>query len=436
VLYLRGPEPLNDLEVLIQHGVDPHNVWAVESDPQTAQHAVRALQASGLPIKFYPGALSELFELCGGDFDMVYIDSCAPFGAGSPNTLGTLLHLFKHQRLSPLAALITTYAELPTPIPTEYASVMSAYFRVRYNAVPRALFEADLDPEWLQHSDEELIAEISRHHEPYYSDFVTRLTSDLARSLIPMCRALALPGVIRSHMERRESRDGILARAEHGRDARPGTDMDEWIRTVGDFALNPSGYPLLSFLKMIETRSPNSAIWQQLRQVKLGSLSLLDSTRYGSLLDHVFEGHWHALGEELLQAIRIGWFDRDNHFSCDAALPNLMVNSFLGIWGQPAFVNPRVSHRLKYKAKETTMYTDMLVLDRCRSFFDWFPTMQVAPSRFRSPGFQVLARCILDRIGWADWNCDSHPFRGSAVAGMGDTQCAEPLRFGPRECIS
>jgi hypothetical protein len=64
------------------------------------------------------------------------------------------------------------------------------------------------------------------------------------------------------------------------------------------------------------------------------------------------------------------------------------------------------------------MFTDLFVLDQCRYHFDWFPTIPQAPDRFRSHAFQVLARCLLDRIWSSDRSPDAHPFRGSSVAGF------------------
>lgn len=64
------------------------------------------------------------------------------------------------------------------------------------------------------------------------------------------------------------------------------------------------------------------------------------------------------------------------------------------------------------------MFTDLCVLDQCRYYYDWFPTVPQVPSRFGSHAFQILARCLLDRIWASDQSPDTHPFRGSSVAGF------------------
>lgn len=118
------------------------------------------------------------------------------------------------------------------------------------------------------------------------------------------------------------------------------------------------------------------------------------------------------------------------------SLANLLINSLLGFYGRLASPNPRESLRLKYQAKETEMFTDLSVFDECRYYYDWFPTVEQSPSRFESIAFQVLARCILDRIERSDWKSDSHPFRGAAVAGRDEVPEAKWYNFKPRQTVT
>lgn len=109
ILYLCGPEPLNDLEVLVSLGVSANNIWAVEGDKAIAARAVGEL-ASKFPIKLYQGSLQEFFDVVPQQFDIVYFDACGPLGGGKPATLPVLRELFANQRLAPLSVLITNFA--------------------------------------------------------------------------------------------------------------------------------------------------------------------------------------------------------------------------------------------------------------------------------------------------------------------------------------
>lgn len=435
VLFLCGPEPQNDLQVLLDKGVDPHNVWAVESDPEEFQRATEELLRSGLPVKIYPGDLAGFLEFNSEIFDIIYLDGCSPFASGHPNSLFTLIQLFKHQRIAPLGVLITTFAELNDSLLNWYVDVLAAFFRYRYNDVPKILFETGLDPAVCEHDDEALRRAIRTTPVPYYSDFITRFISDLARSIVPNCRAFAFAGIERTHLAASSKRAEVLKAALKTPSLGPHTTMHDLAFGIGDFLRNPSGYPILSFLRTLQDRSTEAPLWKQLAQVRLGSRSLIEGAQYAALLENCTEGHWEALGSVLLDVLRQGWFDKNLGLSCDAPFPNLMVNSFLGIHGAPAFPSPTSSLRFRYVAKKTPMYTDLLVLDRCRSYYDWFPTAHVANARFESIGFQLVARCILDRIGWADWHAKSHPFRGAAMAGMGAIIHAKPVTFGPRVVV-
>jgi len=132
-------------------------------------------------------------------------------------------------------------------------------------------------------------------------------------------------------------------------------------------------------------------------------------------------------------AVGTSWFDRTARLTCDLPLPNLIVNSLLGIYGRPWFVNPRLSDRVSYRAKTRRMYCDLFVLDQCRSYFDWFPTVDLCPTRFQSTPFQIVARSILDRIGRHNFSPDIHPFRGAAVLSFSEHEVAGCYRFKDRE---
>lgn len=139
------------------------------------------------------------------------------------------------------------------------------------------------------------------------------------------------------------------------------------------------------------------------------------------------------LSAEFRKAIRMPWFDAEGRFTCDVALPNLIVNALVGVYGVPSIVNTRKSQRLRYTAKTNEMFCDLFVFDQCRYFFDWLPTLETFESRFKSVPFQVLMRCIMDRIGRHNHNCDIHTFRGAAVADSNEIPSAGFFNFSDRE---
>lgn len=339
--------------------------------------------------------------------------------------------------------MITNFA-FTDELAERLSRVMTAYFRYRYRDQPDVFNESGLDPEICQHESEQLASFVANNLTGFYTDFVTRFLVDLGRYWIPNCRALATRAVAEQYLANNRARRDSLAAAElyppdpcqasEGR--RSAEDVIDWARQAGDLVLSPSSYPVYSFYRCLKSEKPPDPLTDQLGNLKIAGQEIGKFLGYASLMDHVLEGHWKLLSQSLLRALALSWFDQKHPFSCDAPLPNLLINSLLGIYGRPAFPNPRHCIRLKYRAKQTDMFADLLVLDQCRYYYDWFPTVEQSPARFESVAFQVLARCILDRIERADWKSDSHPFRGAAVASAGEIPVAKWYNFAPREVVS
>jgi hypothetical protein len=61
VLYLCGPEPQNDLRVLLELGIIPQNIWAIESNSALYGAAAEQLKHDGLYIRIHHGSLKTFF---------------------------------------------------------------------------------------------------------------------------------------------------------------------------------------------------------------------------------------------------------------------------------------------------------------------------------------------------------------------------------------
>ncbi len=257
--------------------------------------------------------------------------------------LGPITTLLKEVRLKPLSVLVTNVSRVPDKYQKEYAAVLSAFFRFRYNDLPKVFWEAGhLDPEECKYEDAELQKYIEERFEPFYSEFVTRFVVDLARFWIPNCRALSLKAVSEYYLadsakiaEYLERAKGVPVSAKTLRD---------FVQNIGDIALSPSSYPVYSFYEDLKSRKHEFLAQLESLQINGEKIDLLLGP--ASLLDGVFDGHWEAISPAMRKAIALSWFDYRAPFSCDAPLPNLMVNSLLGIYGHPYFVNCRTSSRL------------------------------------------------------------------------------------------
>ena len=81
--YLGGNNPVNDLQVLVDNGVLPQNVWAVQNDSETFESAREDNRESRLRnVRLFKGDILNFLKDYEGNFDIVYLDACARLGTG------------------------------------------------------------------------------------------------------------------------------------------------------------------------------------------------------------------------------------------------------------------------------------------------------------------------------------------------------------------
>lgn len=135
VLYLCGPEPRNDLDILLSLGVMQQNIWAIESEQRIYRQAVEQLAQSESFIRIHHGSLEAFFDTINERFDVVYIDACGPLPGGQPSTLRGPLLMFHRERLAPLGVLITNFSRPSDERQEEFENLLSCFFHARSREV-------------------------------------------------------------------------------------------------------------------------------------------------------------------------------------------------------------------------------------------------------------------------------------------------------------
>ncbi len=430
VLYLCGPSPANDLRVLLDHGINVHNVWAVTGSTD-GKAAHKQLSEFNLALKIHEGSLAEFFTIYNEVFDLIYFDACGPFMGGKPSTLNPLMAILDKQRLSSKGALISNYSGPPTEegkARERYANLSTAYFHPRYDDIPDALRASDLDPAIFSVEPDILKAFVADNLDSMYSDLVTNLTIDMAMVLVPNLRTFSMPAFLKKHSAKRSCVEALLEKQSGHSINDNGLPGDRW--------LSPSSYPILSFVDLLEEYNANDPLLNALKSYNRDGLTYKHFIGVAELTKSVLENNWEILSDELLAALRCSWFDYRSRLTCDLPFPNLLTSSIVGTYGRPYFYNAKQSYRVKYTAKVQEMYCDLFLFDQCRSFFDWFPTVQACPTRFKSIPFQIVARSLIDRLGWANFCNTANPYRGSAIAGMHETAAAHLVMIPDRISIT
>lgn len=425
VLFLSGPEPLNDFEALAELGVNPHNVWAVESDKKTFQSAVTQLRKVGAPLKLHWGKLHEFFAVVPEQFDIVYFDACGPLFGGEPRTNVVLQELFLHQRMTPLSALITNFAATPRDNEEGWVNRMFAWYAPRFF---QPVYHASEEMERV--NGEDTYQEHLREHlEAYYGDFVSRFTIEFANQLLAWWRVRALHAASRAYFAEESGLKAAIAASLHPPE---GGNMEELLRSAGHAQLAPSAYAYLWTINLAKERlESNDPLRDFLLNQRLAQSRLSDAIEAVSLVRNFFEGYvdwgahnWHACSDELREVLdAFRWFDSEGQplfrFFCDAPLPNLIVDLLVGLYGYPYHVNVRKLRRLSYRAKQTTMMSDVFILDQCRYLYDFVPTLPLFGPELPH-GMQFVLRICMDLIRrHTDSSCWDL-YRGAALASTGE----------------
>lgn len=419
VLFLAGPDPTNDLMTFRQHGITFENIWAIESDKGTFAKAVRAAGQQGIRVKLHRGTLQSFFAVVPQQFDIVYFDATAPLFGGIPNTIQVIRELFLNQRLSPLAVLVTNFAEA-----TKDATSADTWAKRVGNW---AYANGTMDT-FTEHFPEFVSSKVKPRFQEYYGEFVTKFLIRFAAQLVPWWRVAALPGAKREYF----NDENTLAEAA--------------AKTNTVELMTDELYPLLRLVLFTSWHlDPNDVMSRLFFTETLEKAKLGDAVKIASLIrtfyEIKFDGVWgstkhvlDACSPELAKVLgTFEWFDQHKRVFCDIPRPNLITDLLLGLYGFPYHANAQKIRRYAYKAKETVMFTDVLVFDQARYVYDLLPTLPLFDTDFSLPQQLVLRVCMDAMHRHCHYGCKD-VFWGSALAGLGEEGFSHWLPPA-RECV-
>ena len=101
VAFLCGPEPENDVQVLLSLGIRLENIFAFERDKDDFKRAVAALRNNYPQLKIYNGTIEEFSIMHNTVFDIIYLD----FTASLLNCYRTICCVLDNNMLAPLGVL-------------------------------------------------------------------------------------------------------------------------------------------------------------------------------------------------------------------------------------------------------------------------------------------------------------------------------------------
>ena len=377
VCYLAGPEPTNDLEVLISLGILPSNIWAFEANQNCYASAVDDLGDSPWDApRLVKMKAESFFASAPVTFDIVYLDSCSSLISKS-NALRLVSDLFRYQRLRSPGVLITNFCEpdfSDEPTKQSYIDLIAQKsLAVSFaSGVISGGFDGDLLFQELEAFRENAVNDL----DDGYSSLITNIVSSMATTVVPAMRA-ANTGIRDLYKEVNRSR---VRTADLSSNCRKGSTFkflsaSEWLPDDREDVAAGLRHTLIGELG---GSAPSSV-------KPLESLEYVYFIRANNVLPN-------GVSADGLTPLLEGFKFLDN------LKENLAVDLAFAQLARPMFPALNSTKRFAYRAKSKKMYTDVIPFDECRYIFDWIPFSPHMEKAFSDISRQYIFRFALDGL--------------------------------------
>lgn len=409
VAYLSGPNPENDIEVLVRNGILPENIWAFESDNKTYTNAIISALDSKFPfVKIYKGRIENYLKLLPFKFDIIYLDFCSTIA--SEKTISVIRDIFQFQKLDTLGVLITNFS-LPNKINDEnkdyrenlnFLAANYLYpktFTENYTALGGGFRES---AECHGISQEEFLKIAKRNEKTFYSQFITRVLYDLPSVIIPYQRLASNESLINLFFKN-FNKDSF---------------EDDYQEDIMCFPNeNSLVWGLSNFL--IEKDSFNQLFNRFKNQISIDSNEKKLLEKIELVCYFITERLQNDLHSDKLEKIRKSWKITDKYIFCDVFMFHQLKDILIGQLTSPYFYNVDYTKRWTYKAKKTEMFMDLITYDECRYVFDWMPTLDMFEEGVEDWNRQLSLRFAMDSITKQRRWYNEEFFNGTAVIDQG-----------------
>jgi len=388
VAYLSGPNPENDLEVLVQNGILPENVWAFESDNKTYSNAVISALDSKFPfVKIYKGRIENYLKILPFKFDIIYLDFCSTIA--SDKTLSVVRDVFQFQKLETLGVLITNFS-----LPDKTILANKEYCDNLNLVSANYLFPKEFTEKFTSFGGgfresaecygielEEFQKIVRRNHRTFYSQLITRILYDLPSVIIPYQRLASNESLVNLFFK---NFNKTSFHKDYLEDLFCLPNENSLVWSLSNFIVENDSYKNL-FDRLMRQLSINSKEDSLLEKIELVSYFITERSQVN-------------LHSEKLERIRKNWkFDRKYVF-CDVFLFHQLKDILIGQLTSPYYYNVDYTKRWVYKAKDTEMFMDLITYDECRYVFDWMPTLDMFEEGVGDWERQLSLRFAMDSI--------------------------------------
>ena len=381
VCYLSGPEPENDFSELISLGIEPQNIWAFESNNNTYLQALTSFDTSSFcQPKIVRTSIERFFETTPKQFDIVYIDACCPL-VSDQHALRCIACMFRYHRLASPGVLISNFAEVNISNISDRNEYYDLITRMELiKRFPNASLVDKNGVVIFRENYNDIIEEVKQDFQKYYGDYITSIICDTGSISIPTLRFM------NSHYL------GTLTSS------------------------NPKTIPKYDFIDV--NRVKYNTLYKYTISNKFleqNGADFIGVNRCNKLVSE-FSGQWtydllqcfdklysfRNLGEDINSSLfpALDFFNNAKNMHQFLDQPNriLLFDAIINQLSYPMHYCSEKIKRLSYIAKQTRMYTDLVVFDECRYIYEWLPATHQVQNAFSNPSWQYTFRFALDGL--------------------------------------
>ncbi|MBQ3691693.1 MAG: hypothetical protein II937_17735 [Bacteroidales bacterium] len=447
VAFFCGPEPENDVEVLLSLGVRLENMFAFESDKDEFQKAVSSLR--GYPqLKIYNGTIENFSLMHNTIFDIIYLD----FTSSLLNCYKTICSVLDNNMLAPLGILAVNTTYLDKKI--ESVDFLTNYFfhdiffeRCVYyghesdrnfsDAPVFGRIEGSMCMGW--RSPEDLRPFIERNFDCAYSAFQTDFINGYANIIKPSYSAFS-----RHIMQKRLLKMDRINEFVQNDKAYNQMDLDYFCDGLNLFSLKMRKITDKRFLEFLTTKDNGRLL------SRIDSLRLWEMLTNAHYIKECDLGEVNGNGEPIYEKIDIPSFLAEplEHsigiienaikpkdcglMFCDVPMIHLWYEMIINSLGYPYHTNVKNHIRHYYTAKTRKMCVDVFTFDQCRGFYDWLPMIEYQSDYVKDFTKQMIIRMSIDAIAKHSLGIIEQQYYGSALIGEGETKWAKYYDFPSR----
>lgn len=428
VAYLCGPEPENDLNIMIKEGVLPQNVWAFENDNATFENAKHQILRSKYPyLKIVKRNIKDFFQSTSITFDIIYLDFCSTLLDKA--NIDVLTTLFYNHILSPLGIVITNFSfSNYKDNKLTYKNILSfssnyLYFKESLETKFRENGDCSEGPTILSYSCPEcenecksqmnsddfddfcnpFINAVKKRPEEYYGQCITRFLFDLPSSIIPSQQLFEnsnqLSGIIGNEIKLPNALIYNLFSNDENPETKTLHDVPNLLNFLVEESFDVNDWPAKSVYSLYKKTKFNNFLQKiNISNKKDQYIDLIKKLFFHELF--VSENATQILDfeETSLGDFKNKWSDiiQSKNSFCDVFLFHQLIEILLAQIAVPYFPNIEKTKRWTYKARQHRMFTDLIIFDQGRYLMDWIPTPEMLSELNFDIQTELSTRFILD----------------------------------------